>query len=115
MALANPTQDSIGQRCVVMKLDGDHTASDVYFAIRTTGPYAVTDGDIIRSGAGAVATDSQPNISRVYSLAVGLDADTTHYWGAVKDTGNAVLGQFDTKIAPEPETGGTIPGARILA
>jgi hypothetical protein len=113
--LANPETDSIGQQCAVMKVDGDNTASDMYFAIRTTGPYASTDGALIRAGTDSVFTVQLSNISRVYSLVTSVAAGTQFYWGAVLETGDAVMGSFLTKDAPGAETGGVSPGGRILA
>lgn len=102
MALSNPATDTIGQKCATLKVTGDNdTVEDtVYFAVRTTGPYVIGDGADIRSGVGSVATAQQPNITRIYALIVDLESDLTHYWGAVKATGDAVVASFTTQAVP---------------
>lgn len=116
MALSNPTTDAVGQQCATLKVTGDNdpTENTIFFAIRTTGPYLVGDGDAIRSGVGSIGTAQHPNISRQYTLFTGLDTDTIHYWGAVKATGNAVVASFTTDVAPvPPEAEGVFPPAGV--
>lgn len=106
MPLTLPADDSIGQQCAVLKVTGDNTGGTLYFAVRTTGPYAAGDGAIIRSGSGAVAAYQQSNTTgRGYQLVTGLAPDTQHYWGAVLDAGNALTGQFITAAEPVPLDG----------
>lgn len=109
MALSNPTTDSVGQKCACMKVSGDLTSSQIHFAVRTTAPYTSGDGSIIRSGSGSVFSTSRPNVARQYVLVTGLDDGVTHYWGAVLDTGNAVIAQFVTDAVPADADDGGIP------
>lgn len=113
MPLSNPVSDGVGQRCVIMKVTGDLAAGNIYYAIRTSGPYLTSDGATIRSGAGAVFTAQLPNISRQYALAVGLDSGTVHYWGAVLDSGLAVAAQFTTDLDALEESN-VIPVAGLI-
>lgn len=117
MALSNPVSDAIGQKCATLKVSGDSdpTENIIYYAVRTTGPYLVGDGDVIRSGVGAVFTAQHPNISRQYALVTGLDSGTMHYWGAVKLTGNAVVATFTTQAEPVvPEDEAVFPPAGVI-
>lgn len=82
MTISNPATDAIGQSTATLKVDGDNSVSDIYFAIRTTGAYGDGDGADIRAGNGAVFAKSMPNISRQYCLATGLEPSTQYYWGA---------------------------------
>lgn len=116
MALSNPVSDAVGQQCATLKVSGDNDPNEdtLFFAVKTTGPYLVGDGDIIRSGAGAVATAQHPNIVRQYALILNLESNVTHYWGCVKATGDAVVAEFTTQEAPAPqEAEGVFPMAGI--
>lgn len=117
MSLSDPSTDSVGQQCCVMKVTGDNDPVDliVYFAIRTTGPYGIGDGQLVRDGTGSVFTAQHPNISRVYALAIDLDPDTQHSWGAVLSTGDVVGATFNTDVLPTEETGGTSPAGKVTS
>ena len=104
--IANAGTDSIGQRCAVMKATGNDSGGDMHFAVRTSGPYGVSDGQVIRAGTGAVFTQTVINASRQSVLVCDLEPDTPYYWGAAFDTGaESTVGQFTTKSEPTPQTG----------
>jgi hypothetical protein len=98
--------DSIGQHCAVMKAIGNDSGGSMHFAMRTTGPYSLGDGDIIRAGTGAIFTILVANLPRQSVLVTGLDSGTAHYWGVTFDEGGAAsTGQFTTKTSPADEQG----------
>lgn len=98
--------DSIGQHCAVLKATGSDSGGDMHFAVRTSGPYGVSDGSVIRAGTGAVFTQSVANAARQYVLVCDLESNTTYYWGAAFDAGaESTPGQFTTKPTPADENG----------
>jgi hypothetical protein len=99
--------DSIGQHCAVMKAVGNDAGGQMHFVVRTSGPYGVSDGVLIRSGSEAVDFfASVANMSRQSVLVTDLLAGTNYYWGAAFDTGaESTPGQFTTKPSPDAEQG----------
>jgi hypothetical protein len=99
--------DGIGQHCAIMKAVGNNTGGEIHFVVRTSGPYGVSDGVLIRSGSETVDfSASVTNLSRQSVLVTGLQSGTNYYWGAAFDTGaESITGQFATKLSPEPEQG----------
>ena len=106
--------DSIGQRCAVMKALGNETGGQMHFVVRTSGPYGVSDGALIRSGSEEVTFwISVANMARQSVLVTGLEPATDYYWGAAFDTGsNSTPGQFTTQPLPADEQGLTPEGVQ---
>ena len=104
--------DSIGQQCAVMKALGNEAGGQMHFVVRTSGPYGVSDCDLIRSGSEEVVFwASVANMARQQVLVTDLAPATTYYWGATFDTGSAsTAGQFTTQQLPADEQGLTPEG-----
>ena len=103
--------DSIGQHCAVMKTVGDDAGGNMHFAIRRSGPYGISDGQLIRDGTGADQTFIVANAIRQYVLVKDLLSSTNYYWGATFDAGAAsTAAQFTTKAEPTLDTGLTPEG-----
>lgn len=112
--IATVGTDSIGQRCAVMKALGNESGGQMHFVVRTSGPYGVSDGELIRSGSEAVVFwASVANMARQQVLVTELEPATTYYWGATFDTGDASTpGQFTTQQLPADEQGLTLEGVQ---
>lgn len=109
--LTNPRTETIGERCVITKGRGNNAGGWTYCSIRTSGHYGQGDGDTIKNGTGATASQYTPNDYDITFMFNTLNPGTTYYWGMVAEEGGAygivLTGSFTTLT--EQSDYGSIP------